>query len=70
MSEVENKDEADKDSNDGVYIFLVSWVLAFFGTLISGYHLKETAAISPILGLIISFIFISIRGVVRKILKK
>ena len=52
MSELVNKDEADKDSNDGVYIFLVSWILAFLGTLISGYHLKETAAISPVLGLI------------------
>lgn len=70
MSELENKDEADKDSDDGVYIFLVSWILAFLGALISGYQLKETAAVSPFLGLIITIIFISIRGLVRKILKK
>jgi hypothetical protein len=70
MSEVEKKDESDESSNDGVFIFLVSWAIAFSGASLSGYHLKESVAISPILGLIGSFVFVAIRGAVRKILKK
>jgi UDP-N-acetylmuramyl pentapeptide phosphotransferase/UDP-N-acetylglucosamine-1-phosphate transferase len=70
MSEVEKKDESDEGSNDGVFIYIVSLAVSFLWAILNKYPLSDTAAIAPVLGLVVSFVFVGIRSAVRKILKK
>ena len=70
LHEQEKAKDPDDYKDDGVLILFVSSIVVFLWAFLTNHSLRESAAIAPVIGLVLTFVFAGMRDLVRKLLKK
>jgi hypothetical protein len=70
MSDQDKDKDADEHKDDGILIFGLSCVAVFVWSISTNHTLKESAVASPVFGIVLTFLFLGIRDLIKNILKK
>jgi hypothetical protein len=68
MSELDK--DADEHKDDGILIYALSCAAVFVWSISTKHTLKESVVVSPVLGIVLTFLFLGIRDLVQKLFKK